>query len=152
MSKKEKISEERKKLIQEFIKSNELKTAGDIQSAIKELFKDTIQEMLNAELTEHLGYEKNEYRDENDNYRNGYSQKTVHSSEGDITLNIPRDRQGTFDPIIVEKGQKDISSIEQKIIRMYAKVMNTKSERTVLNIQFPRSLCTFKSNCHIIFH
>ena len=58
MAKKEKISEERRKLIQEFIKSNELKTAGDIQEAIKDLFKDTIQEMLNAELTEHLGYEK----------------------------------------------------------------------------------------------
>lgn len=107
MVKKEKIREERKKLIREFIKSNELKTAGDIQSAIKDLFKDTIQEMLNAELTEYLGYEKNEYTDENDNYRNGYSQKTVHSSEGDITLNISRDRQGTFDPIVVEKGQME---------------------------------------------
>ena len=127
MARKEKISEERKKLIQEFIKSNDLKTAGDIQEAIKDLFKDTIQEMLNAELTEHLGYEKNEYTEENDNYRNGYSQKTVHSSEGDITLNIPRDRQGTFDPIVVEKGQKDISSIEQKIIRMYARGMSNEN-------------------------
>ena len=61
MAKREKISEERRKLIQEFIKSNDLKTTGDIQEAIKDLFKDTIQEMLNAELTEHLGYEKNEY-------------------------------------------------------------------------------------------
>ena len=121
MARKEKISEERKKLIQEFIKSNDLKTAGDIQEAIKELFKDTIQEMLNAELTEHLGYEKNEYTEDNENYRNGYSQKTVHSTEGDIKLNVPRDRQGTFDPIVVEKGQKDISSIEEKIIKMYAR-------------------------------
>ena len=121
MARKEKISEERRKLIREFINSNELKTAGDLQSAIKDLFKDTIQEMLNAELTEHLGYEKNEYTDNNENYRNGYSSKTVHSSEGDIKLNIPRDRQGAFDPIIVEKGQKDISSIEEKIIRMYAR-------------------------------
>lgn len=121
MARKEKISEERRKLIKEFINSNELKTVGDLQSAIKDLFKDTIQEMLDAELTEHLGYEKNEYMDNNENYRNGYSSKTVHSSEGDIKLNIPRDRQGTFDPIIVEKGQKDISSIEEKIIRMYAR-------------------------------
>ena len=58
MAKREKISEERKKLIQEFIKSNDLKTVGDIQKAIKELLKDKIQEMLNAELTEHLGNEK----------------------------------------------------------------------------------------------
>ena len=119
MAKREKISEERRKLIQEFIKSNNLKTAGDIQEAIKDLFKDTIQEMLNAELTEHLGYEKNEYTDDNENYRNGYSsQETVHSTEGDITLNVPRDGQGTFAPIVVEKGQKDIWSVEDKIIRM----------------------------------
>lgn len=55
---KEKISEERRKLIKEFISSNELKTAGDVEDALKNLFKDTLQEMLNAELTEHLGYEK----------------------------------------------------------------------------------------------
>ena len=127
MAKREKISEERRKLIQEFIKSNDLKTTGDIQEAIKDLFKDTIQEMLNAELTEHLGYEKNEYIENNENYRNGYSPKTVHSTEGDITLNVPRDRQGTFDPIIVEKGQKDISSIEEKIIRMYARGMSNQN-------------------------
>lgn len=45
----------------------------------------------------------------------------MHSYEGDITLNVPRDRQGSFDPIVVEKGQKDISRIEEKIIRMYAR-------------------------------
>ena len=127
MARKEKMSEERKRLIQEFIKSNDFKSTVDIQEAIKDLFKDTIQEMLNAELTEHLGYEKNEYTDNKENYRNGYSQKTVHSSEGDITLDIPRDRQGSFDPIIVEKGQKDISSIEEKIIRMYARGMSNQN-------------------------
>lgn len=127
MARKEKMSEERKRLIQEFIKSNDFKSTVDIQEAIKDLFKDTIQEMLNAELTEHLGYEKNEYTDNNENYRNGYLQKTVHSSECDITLDIPRDRQGSFDPIIVEKGQKDISSIEEKIIRMYARGMSNQN-------------------------
>lgn len=127
MAKKEKISEERKKLIQEFLKDNDFKSANDVHDALKELFKDTLQEMLNAELTEHLGYEKNEYTENNENYRNGYSQKIVHSSEGDITLDIPRDRQGTFDPIIVEKGQKDISNIEQKIIKMYARGMSNQN-------------------------
>lgn len=96
MARKEKMSEERKRLI---------------------------QEMLNAELTEHLGYEKNEYTENNENYRNGYSQKTVNSSKDDITLDI----QGSFDPIIVEKGQKDISSIEEKIIRMYARGMSSQN-------------------------
>lgn len=126
MAKREKISEERRKLIKEFISSNELKTAGDVEDALKNLFKDTLQEMLNAELTEHLGYEKNEYTDDNENYRNGYSNKTIHSSQGDIQLNVPRDRQGSFDPIVVEKGQKDISNIESKIIRMYARGMSNK--------------------------
>ncbi len=126
MAKKEKISEERRKLIKEFIASNELKTAGDVEDALKNLFKDTLQEMLNAELTEHLGYEKNEYTENSDNYRNGYSSKTVHSSQGDIKINIPRDREGSFDPIVVEKGQKDISNIESKIIRMYARGMSNK--------------------------
>lgn len=127
MAKKEKMSEERKRLVQEFLKSGEFRTANDVHDALKDLFKDALQEMLNAELTEHLGYEKNEYTEDNENYRNGYSQKTVHSSEGDIKLNIPRDRQGTFDPIIVEKGQKDISNIEQKIIRMYARGMSNQN-------------------------
>lgn len=58
MAKREKISEERKKLIKKFISSNELKTAGDVEEALKNLFKDTLQEMLNAELTEHLDYGK----------------------------------------------------------------------------------------------
>ena len=127
MAKKEKMSEERKRLVQEFLKSGEFRTANDVHDALKDLFKDALQEMLNAELTEHLGYEKNEYTEDNENYRNGYFQKTVHSSEGDIKLNIPRDRQGTFDPIIVEKGQKDISNIEQKIIRMYARGMSNQN-------------------------
>ena len=124
MAKKEKMSEARKQLIQSLINDNNIKSANDVHDALKDLFKDALQEMLNAELTEHLGYEKNEYTENNDNYRNGYSSKTVHSSEGDIELDIPRDRQGTFDPIIVEKGQKDISNIEEKIIKMYARGMS----------------------------
>ena len=126
MAKKEKISDERRNLIKEFIASNELKTTEDVENALRNLFKDTLQEMLNAELTEHLGYEKNEYTDGKENYRNGYSNKIVHSSQGDINLNVPRDRNGSFDPIVVEKGQKDISNIEHKIIRMYARGMSNK--------------------------
>ena len=126
MAKKEKISDERRNLIKEFIASNELKTTEDVENALRNLFKDTLQEMLNAELTEHLGYEKNEYTDGKENYRNGYSNKIVHSSQGDIKLNVSRDRNGSFDPIVVEKGQKDISNIEHKIIRMYARGMSNK--------------------------
>lgn len=122
MGRKEKISKERKEFIQQFIAENNIKSARDIEVALRDMMKETLQEMLENELTEQLGYTKYEYsNDEKTNYRNGYSKKTVHSTNGDIELNIPRDRNGEFEPIIVEKGSKDISNIEEKIIRMYAR-------------------------------
>lgn len=122
MGRKEKISKERKEFIQQFIAENDIRSARDIEIALKDMMKETLQEMLENELTEQLGYTKYEYSDdEKTNYRNGYSKKTVHSTNGDIELNIPRDRNGEFEPIIVEKGSKDISNIEEKIIRMYAR-------------------------------
>ena len=122
MGRKEKISKERKEFIQQFIAENDIRSAHDIEVALRDMMKETLQEMLENELTEQLGYTKYEYSDdEKTNYRNGYSKKTVHSTNGDIELNIPRDRNGEFEPIIVEKGSKDISNIEEKIIRMYAR-------------------------------
>ena len=122
MARHERISEERKKLIKEFINQNNITTAKDIQEALKDMFKDTLQEMLEAEMTAQLGYDKYEYTEgEKENYRNGYSSKNIHSSAGDFRINVPRDRKGEFDPVIVEKGNNDISDIEQKIIRMYAR-------------------------------
>ena len=122
MGRKEKIQPERKEFIRQFIAQNDIKSARDIEIALRDMMKETLQEMLENELTEQLGYDKYEYSDEEkDNYRNGYSKKTVHSTNGDIQLKIPRDRNDEFEPIIVEKGSKDISSIEEKIIRMYAR-------------------------------
>lgn len=122
MAKREKISEERKKFLREFIEQNNITTAKDIQEALKDMFKDTLQEMLEAELTSQIGHDKYEYTDEEkENYRNGYSSKKIHSSVGDFRINVPRDRKGEFEPVIVEKGSNDISDIEQKIIRMYAR-------------------------------
>ena len=122
MGRKEKISQERKEFIQQFLAQNDIKSAHDIEIALRDMMKETLQTMLENELTQQLGYDKYEYSDgEKTNYRNGYSKKTVHSTNGDIELNIPRDRNGEFEPIIVEKGSKDISNIEEKIIRMYAR-------------------------------
>lgn len=122
MGRKEKISKGRKEFIQQFIAENDIRSARNIEVALRDMMKETLQEMLENELTEQLGYTKYEYsNDEKTNYRNGYSKKTVHSTNGDIELNIPRDRNGEFEPIIVEKGSKDISNIEEKIIRMYAR-------------------------------
>ena len=98
---KNRIPKERRDLIKQFIAQNEISSAKDIEEALKNMFKDTLQELLEAELDESLGYEKYEYSDEEkENYRNGYSKKTVHSTAGDIELSVPRDRNGEFEPKI----------------------------------------------------
>lgn len=128
MAKREKIFEERRNMIKEFIAQNNITTAKDIEESLKNMFKDTLQEMLEAEISAHLGHEKYEYTDEEkDNYRNGTTSKNIHSSAGDFRINVPRDRNGDFDPVIVEKGSNDISDIEQKIIRMYARGNSNKA-------------------------
>ena len=119
---KNRMPVERKELIKQFIAQNNISSAKDIENSLKDMFKDVLQEMLEAELETNLGYEKYEYTDEEKgNYRNGYSTKKVHSTAGDFELRVPRDRNGEFEPAIVEKGEKDISDIEEKIIRMYAR-------------------------------
>ena len=85
----------------------------------------TIKEMMEAEMDEHLGYEKSE-RSDNDDYRNGYKRKQVNSRYGSMAIEVPQDRKSTFEPQVVKKRQKDISDIDQKIISMYAKGMTTR--------------------------
>ena len=78
-------------------------------------------------MDEHLGYSKYDYQNkETDDSRNGYSPKTVTSTMGTINLEIPRDRQSTFQPEIVKKNQTDISNIEDQVLSMYAKGMTTR--------------------------
>ena len=100
-------------------------SAQDIQEALKDLLGDTMEELLKAELDEHLDYEYGE-KPLSLNTRNGTSKKTVRSSYGNIDLNIPRDREGTFEPQSLRKYEKDISNIENQIISMYAKGMTTR--------------------------
>ena len=76
-------------------------------------------------MDDHLGYQKSE-RSESDDYRNGYKDKQINSSYGTMKIEVPQDRQSTFEPQIVKKRQKDISDIDQKIISMYAKGMTTR--------------------------
>lgn len=94
---------------------------------LKDLLGDTLQGMLEAEMDEHLGYSKYDYQNkETTDSRNGYSKKTVTSSRGPITLDIPRDREGTFEPQAVKKHQTDVSTIEDQVLSMYAKGMTTR--------------------------
>lgn len=108
-------------LIQEY----DIKTAADIQEALKDLLGGTIQEMMEAEIDEHLGYAEYE-RSDNSDYRNGVKYKSLRSSYGEIPIDVPQDRDGDFEPQIVPKRKKDISEIEQKIIAMSAKGMTTR--------------------------
>ncbi len=100
-------------------------SAQDIQGVLKELLGDTMEELLKAELDQHLDYEYGE-KPLSLNTRNGSSKKTVKSSYGNIDLNIPRDREGSFEPQALKKYEKDISNIENQIISMYAKCMTTR--------------------------
>lgn len=116
-----------KEELRAFIKENNLVTAQDAQEAVKSLFGQLIQEMLEAELDHELGYTRYDYRNKKtDNTRNGHTKKTVKSEFGPLELNVPRDRKGEFEPVVVKKYQRDISSIEDQILSMYAKGMSTR--------------------------
>lgn len=115
-----------KELIKEIVRKGNFKSATDIQEALKDLMKEFIQESLEAELNNQLGYEKYEKKEDCDNSRNGYSKKKVKSSFGEIELNIPRDRNSEFEPKIVPKYSRDISNLEEKVISMYGLGMSTR--------------------------
>lgn len=123
--------EGKRNIIQQLLQEYDIETAEDIQDALKDLLGGTIKEMMEAEMDDHLGYEKSE-RSDSDDYRNGYKSKRVNSSYGSMDIDVPQNRKSTFEPQVVKKRQKDISDIDQKIISMYAKGMTTR--------QYPRPL------------
>ena len=125
MSRKREMSESKRNLIGSLIEMYNIETAEDIQEALKDLLGGAIENMLESELEEHLGYDNYE-RNRNTNSRNGKKEKMIRSKYGEIPISVPQDRESTFTPKIVPKRQKDISSIENKIIGMYAKGMTTR--------------------------
>lgn len=119
------MTEGKRNIIQMLLQEYDIESAQDIQDALKDLLGGTIKEMMEAEMDDHLGYEKSE-RSDSDDYRNGYKTKRVNSSYGSMEIEVPQDRKSTFEPQVVKKRQKDISDIDQKIISMYAKGMTTR--------------------------
>ena len=119
------MTEGKRNIIRGLIDEYGIETAEDIQAALRDLLGGTIKEMMESEMDEHLGYEKSE-RSDNDDYRNGYKKKRINSSYGSMEIEVPQDRQSSFEPQVVKKRQKDISDIDQKIISMYAKGMTTR--------------------------
>lgn len=119
------LTEGKKNIIASLIEEYDIETADDIQEALKDLLGGTIKSMMEAEMDEHLGYESYE-RSSNDNYRNGTKRKKVRSNYGEFEIDVPQDRNSSFEPQVVKKRQKDISEIDQKIISMYARGLTTR--------------------------
>lgn len=123
-----------KEQIRELIKEKHLVTAEDVQNMLKEMFAETLQEMLEAELDTELGYPKNGSSPEGgSNRRNGHTKKNVRSQYGDLELDIPRDRVGDFEPAVVKKHQKEVTGIEEQILGLYAKGVSVRDIQAHLN-------------------
>ena len=123
--KREPMSEGKKNIIGMLLEEYDIKSAKDIEDALKDLLGGTIQEMLESEMDEHLGYQEYE-RSSNPDYRNGRKTKKIRGNFGETEIEVPQDRDGSFESKVVKKRQKDISGIEQKIISLYAKGMTTR--------------------------
>ncbi len=119
------LNEEGKKLAR--IISEQCETPKEVTGILKELFAGTIEQMLEAEMEEYLGYEKHSVEGNNSgNSRNGYGKKTLKSEWGEAEISVPRDRKGTFEPKIIEKRQTRTDEIEARVLAMYGKGMSTR--------------------------
>lgn len=115
------------------LEENGITDGQGVQAMFKEVFKEFFEAAFKAELKNELGYSKYKRRlDKNDtNSRNGYSTKKVKTdSAGEVELNIPRDREGKYEPQIIKKHETDISSMEDKVLSMFAKGMSTNAIST----------------------
>ena len=118
-------------LVKAIIDAYQPETAKDVQDALKDIFGPMFEAMLQGEMNSHLGYENNDKGEkQTQNRRNGYISKNVKTSMGEMTIDVPRDRDGSFEPQIVPKRTKDISDIDKKVLSMYAKGM---SQRDISN-------------------
>ncbi len=129
-----KLSEREKELVSYLVK--DCKSTGDIQEKLKRLFAGTIEQILEAKMEEHLGYAKHAMEGNNSgNSRNGYGRKTIKSDYGECEIAVPRDRNGDFEPQIIEKRHTRTNEIEEKILAMYAKGMSQRDiEDTIYEI------------------
>ena len=106
-------------------------TKEDIQDALKDIFGPIFESMLQGEMNAHLGYESNNHGYKTtENRRNGYSEKTLKTTYGEVPINVPRDRNAKFEPQAIPKRTRDVSGIEDKVLSMYAKGM---SQRDIAN-------------------
>lgn len=115
-----------KELMKQYVDSQNFTSTTQIMQAMKELFRDAIQQVMESELDVELGYEKSERMSDSENnnlsknYRNGYSKKTVKTQLGEIEVKVPRDRNGEYEPKIIGKYNRNADGMEEKILSLYA--------------------------------
>lgn len=132
--KKEKRNPRGQELLREMIEMYQPQSIKDIQDMLKDMFADTMEDMLKAELDTELGYGKNSQQPKpNANRRNGSYPKTVTSNMGEIALDIPRDRNGEYEPELIPKGTSDVSALEEKVLSMYAKGTSDRDISELIN-------------------
>lgn len=116
-----------RKAVRDYLKQNDIKDVVQVDQLLKRLSGMMIEELLEGERDDHLGYVKYDTRNKDtDNSRNGYSSKTVRASQGELELKIPRDRKGEFEPQVVKKHETDVSRIADMVVSMYAKGMTVR--------------------------
>ena len=111
-------------LLKAYVQSQKFTSTADIMAAMKEMFRDVIQQVMEVELDEELGRERCQRSEVDEakpkNYRNGYSQKKVKTQLGEIDIKVPRDRNGSFEPKIIGKYSRNVEGMEDKILALYA--------------------------------
>ena len=119
-----------REMMRDYLKNNDIniKDGTDVNSIMRDMMSVILEGALDEELDEELGYSKYDYRNkETDNSRNGHSNKTMHTSYGDMDVAIPRDRNGDYEPQLIRKYQNTVTQdMEEKILSMYAKGMTTR--------------------------
>lgn len=114
-----------REMMSNYMKENDVhvKNGTDVNALMRDMMSVILEGTLDAEMDEELGYSKYDYKNKDtDNSRNGYSKKTMHTSYGDVDIDVPRDHKGEFEPQVVKKYQNTVTQdMEEKIISMYAK-------------------------------
>lgn len=137
------IDYQSKESLRQFLRENDIEDSVQLNMLFRQITGVLLEEMLEAERDDHLGYTRDDSRvKETDNARNGYSQKTVFSNQGELELQIPRDRKGEFESHAVKKHQRDVSEIADKIISMYAKGMTVRDIQSHIEDIYNASIST----------
>ena len=114
-------------VIKEYVKSENFTNTADIMESIKAMFADVLNEVLQCELDEQLGYEKHTRTEseEKKNYRNGSTKRKLKTQLGEVEISVPRDRNGEYEPKIIDKYQRNADGLE-KNLSLYAHGMSTR--------------------------